>query len=195
MEAIGRLLEKTLLHYEKKEYPSAEKLVDELLASDPNFHKAWFLKGVILEETGRRAEAEKYYEKAGNLFTMWIRLALQLHEVDPERAVKYYERVLELDPGFNMALLNKGLICEKTGRLEEARTCFRSLSPGKELFSKVVIPVGFIVFLIGSGVMLLQRGEKIISMFAFASTVFCFFWLRRDAGTAVKMLLKKNAYK
>jgi hypothetical protein len=58
-----------------------------------------------------------------------------------------------------------------------------------------VIPVGFIVFLIGSGVMLLQRGEKIISMFAFASTVFCFFWLRRDAGTAVKMLLKKNAYK
>ncbi len=53
MESIEKLLEKMLLHYEKKEYSSAEKLADELLASQPTFHKAWFLKGVILEETGR----------------------------------------------------------------------------------------------------------------------------------------------
>jgi outer membrane protein assembly factor BamD (BamD/ComL family) len=49
MESIGRLLEKVITHYEKKEYDGAEKAVDELLASHPDFHRAQFLKAVILE--------------------------------------------------------------------------------------------------------------------------------------------------
>ena len=61
MQSIGQLLEEALLHFEKKEYVKAGKLVDELLASNPEFHRGWFLKGVILEETGRPAEAEKCY--------------------------------------------------------------------------------------------------------------------------------------
>lgn len=195
MEAIGKLLERILFHYEKKEYSSAEKLVDDLLATDLNFHKAWFLKGVILEETGRAAEAEKNYAKAGNLFTMWIRLALQLHEADPDRAIRYYERVLQLDPRFNIALLNKGLIHEKMGKLDEARACFRNLSPAKEVFSKIVIPAGFMAFLVGSGLVLVKKGDMIISTFVFASALICFLWLKRDAGMAVKMLLKKSKYK
>ncbi len=194
MEEIGKLLEGMLSHYEKKEYSSALKLADELLSHRPDFQKAWFLKGVILEETGKRAEAEKMYEKAGNLFTMWIRLALQLHEVDPERAIHYYERVLESERKFNLALFNKGLLCEKLGRLDEARACFRNLSPGKEVFSKIVIPIGFMVLLIGSGLMLIGRGEKIISMFAFVSALVCILWLKRDGSMAVKMLLKKSKY-
>ena len=195
MESIERLMEKMLRHYEKKEYSSAEKLANELLASQPTFHKAWFLKGVILEETGRSSEAEKMYEKAGNLFNMWIRLALQLHDVDAERAIEYYERALQLDCTFNLALLNKGLLYEKMGKLDEARACFRNLSPGKEVLSKVVIPAGFMALLLGSGLMLVQKGDWIISLFSFASTVVCFFWLKRDAGVAVKILLKKNKYK
>ena len=195
MESIEKLLEKMLLHYEKKEYSSAEKLADELLASHPTFHKAWFLKGVILEETGRRSEAEKMYEKAGNLFTMWIRLALQLHDVDPDRAIEYYERVLQLDRTFNLALLNKGLLYEKMGKLDEARACFRNLSPIKEVFSKIVIPGGFMALLIGSGIVLVEKGDKIIPIFVFASALVCFLWLKRDAGVALKMLPKKRKYR
>ncbi len=148
-----------------------------------------------MRRPGERPEAEKMYEKAGNLFNMWIRLALQLHEVDPDRAIEYYERVLQLDRTFNLALLNKGLLYEKMGRLDEARSCFRNLSPGKELISKVVIPAGFMALLIGSGLMLVHKGDMIISMFSFASAVVCFFWLKRDAGMAIKMLMKKNKYK
>lgn len=69
MQSIGQLLEEALLHFEKKEYVKAGKLVDELLASNPEFHRGWFLKGVILEETGRPAEAEKCYRRRGTFLT------------------------------------------------------------------------------------------------------------------------------
>jgi tetratricopeptide (TPR) repeat protein len=195
MASIETLMAEMLSHYEKKEYADAEKYADELLAVRPDFHRAWFLKGVILEETGKRAEAKRMFEKAGDLFTLWIRLALQLDDTDPERAIQYYGRALELEPGFNLALLNRGLLCEKTGRLDEARACFRKLSPGKEVFSKIVIPGGFMALLIGTGVLLLERGEKIISMFTFVSALVCLLWLRRDGTTALKMLLKKSKYR
>jgi tetratricopeptide (TPR) repeat protein len=195
MESIKKLMDGILSHYEKKEYAAAMELVDDLLAMEPTYQKAWFLRGAILEETGKRAEAEKQYEKAGDLFTMWIRTAMQLQEVDPERALVYYGRVIESDPTFNPALLNKGLICEKMGKLDEARACFRRLSPGKELFSKVVTPTGFMALLLGSGLMLVHRGDWVIAMFSFVSALVCFFWLKRDAGMAIKMLTKKMKYK
>jgi predicted Zn-dependent protease len=78
MESISKVLGEILSHYEKKEYASAEKAADELIAAHPDFNHGQFLKAVILEETGRAPEAEKFYEKAGNRFTLWYRLAMQL---------------------------------------------------------------------------------------------------------------------
>lgn len=195
MASLETLLAEMLSHYERKEYADAGRCADELLASRPDFHRAWFLKGVILEEAGKRAEAKQMFEKAGDLFTLWVRLALQLDEADPDRAIHCYGRALELEPAFNLALLNKGLLCEKKGRLDEARACFRKLSPGKEVLSKIVIPGGFMALLIGSGVLLLQRGEKIISMFTFVSALVCLLWLKRDGTMALRMLLKKSKYR
>lgn len=194
MQSIGELLEKTLLHFEKKEYDEAEKLVDELLAANPDFHRGWFLKGVILEETGRSAEAGKCYDKGGNLFNMWFRLALQLEESDPERALSYYDRVLQGDQKHNMVWLNKGLLYEKMGRTGEAGKCFRNLAPAREILSRIIVPVGFMAFLIGGTIAMFQRGNRTMSLIVAGAAVFCFFWLRRDAGTAVTMFLKKSKY-
>ena len=195
MESIGKLLEQTLTHYERKEYGEAERLVDILLAGNPQFHRGWFLKGVIFEETGRAGDAEQYYVKAGNLFNMWSRLAMQLDQTDPKRALVYYDRALQMDPANNALLLRKGLLLEKTGGKGQAEACFRKLSLRRELFSRLVAPLGFMVFLITGGVMMFARGERSLSFFAFASAVVCFFWLKRDAGAAITMLQKKNEYK
>jgi tetratricopeptide (TPR) repeat protein len=195
MESIGRLLEKAITHYEKKEYDGAEKAVDELLASHPDFHRAQFLKAVILEESGRADEAEKHYDKAGNKFTLWLRLALQLHDVDPERAITYYERVSKMDPQNNMIWFNLGNLYEKMHRFDEARLCFRNLSPVKEIASRIFIPLGFMIFLAGGAILMIQRGEKALASLVIASAVFCLVWLRRDGGKAVQMLAKKNKYK
>jgi len=195
MESIGKLLEKAITHYEKKEYDSAEKTVDELLASHPDFHRAQFLKAVILEETGRAGEAEKHYAKAGNKFTLWIRLALQLHDVDPERAITYYERSSKMDPQNNLILFNMGNLFEKMRRFDEARMCFRNLAPVKEIASRIFIPLGFMIFLAAGAILMIQRGEKALASLMIASAVFCLIWLKRDGGKAVQMLRKKNKYK
>jgi len=195
MESIGKLLEKVIILYEKKEYDGAQKAVDELLASHPDFHRAQFLKAVILEETGRSDEAEKHYAKAGNKFTLWIRLALQLHDVDPERAIMYYERVSKMDPQNNLVWFNLGNLYEKMHRIEEARLCFRNLSPVKEIASRIFIPLGFMIFLVGGAILMIQHGEKVLSSLVIASAVFCLVWLKRDSGKAMQMLGKKIKYK
>jgi tetratricopeptide (TPR) repeat protein len=195
MEAVGNQLEIILKHYEQKDYVGAEKLLDDLLVSQPNFHRAWFLKGVVLEETGRKDEAEKFYEKAGNCFTLWFRLAMQLQEVDPQRAIFYFDRVSEMDNKNNMIWFHKGMLSEKLGNLDEARRCFRQLSPLREILSRIIIPSGFMVFLIIGAVMMIKRNEIALSLVVIASAVFCMFWLKRDAGQAVQMLAKKNQYR
>ncbi len=195
MESIGKKLETILTQYEKKEYVAAEKATDELLASHPDFPRAQFLKAVILEETGRASDAEKYYEKSGNRYTLWLRLAAQLQEIDPERALTYYERVSKMDPENNLIWFNLGNLHEKAGRLEDARVCFRNLSPGREVLSRIFIPLGFMIFLVSGAVMMVRRGEKGLTAVVIASAIFCLFWLKRDGGKAVQMLMKKNKYK
>jgi tetratricopeptide (TPR) repeat protein len=192
MESISKLLNQILGYYEKKEYDAAEKAVDMLLISHPDFHRGQFMKAVILEETGRAVDAERHYEKSGNRYTLWGRLAMQLQDIDPDRAIMYYERVTRMDPQNSLLWFNLGELYEKQGRPEDARECYRKLSPVKEVLSKIFIPLGFMIFLISGGAMMLQRGERGLAAVVIASAVFCGFWLKRDAGKAVRMIVKKS---
>jgi tetratricopeptide (TPR) repeat protein len=192
MESISKLLNQILGHYEKKEYVAAENAVDMLLVSHPDFHRGQFMKAVILEETGRAADAERHYEKAGNRYTLWSRLAMQLQDVDPDRSIIYYERVTKADPQNNLLWFNLGALYEKKGRPDDARECFRNLSPLKEILSKIFIPLGFMIFLISGGAMMIKRGEQGLAAVVIASAVFCAFWLKRDAGKAIQMIVKKS---
>ncbi len=192
MRSVGTLLEKILAHYEKKEYENAEKLADELIAAHPDFHRGQFLKAVVLEETGRAAEAESYYVRAGNRLTLWSRLALQLHDTDPQRALRYYERVSRMDPQNNLIWFSMGTLYEKQGRTDEARACFRNLSPFREVLSGIVIPLGFLIIMLGGCAAMIKRGDTVIAAFLIASALMCLLWLKRDGGRAVRMLAKKK---
>lgn len=195
MKALGELLEKSLDFYQQKKYRKAEECVDSMLARNPNFHRALFLKGVILEETGRVAAAQEYLGKAGSLYTLYFRLAMQLDEGDPERALGYYDRVLGLNPWDNNILFHKGLLCERLGKRDEAKECFLRINAVKELFSRVAVPTGFMLFLLVGGIMMILKGEKVLGMLTVGMSVFCVFWLKRDAGTALQMFAKKKEYK
>lgn len=195
MESISKLLNQILGHYEKKEYDAAENAVDRLLVSHPNFHRAQFMKAVILEETGRTDAAEQHYALSGNRYTLWSRLAVQLHDIDPGRALIYYERVTQADPQNNMLWFGLGELYEKMGRPDDAKQCYRNLSPVKEVLSRIFIPLGFMIFLLSGAIAMLQRGEKGLAAVVIASAVFCAFWLKRDAGKALQMIMKKSAAK
>lgn len=194
MESVRELLEETLRHYEQKNYKGAEKSVNALLAADPNFHRGWFLKGIILEETGRTAEAQDCFSKAGNVYTLTARLALQLQESDPQRAHTYFDRALSMDPKNNFLWFHRGLLFEKMGNREEARKSYKKLSLAKEVFSKVFIPVGFMVILLVSAIVMMRMGERVFLWFVLVSAIFCIFWIKRDAGTALQMVRKKRSY-
>jgi tetratricopeptide (TPR) repeat protein len=191
MESITKLLNQILAHYEKKEYEAAEKLVDALLLSHPDFHRGQFMKAVILEETGRAAEAESYYARSGNRYTLWSRLALQLHDIDPARALTYYERVTQADPQNNALWFGLADLYEKMGRPADAQACYRNLQPVKEILSRIFIPLGFMIFLLSGAIAMIQRGETGLAVVVVAASVFCVFWLKRDAGKAVQMAVKK----
>jgi tetratricopeptide (TPR) repeat protein len=192
MESIGKQLNQIIAYYEKKEYGAAEKMVDALLVAHPDFHRGQFIKAVILEETGRADDAEQHYAKAGNRYTLWSRLAVQLHDIDPDRALTYYKRVTEMDPQNNILWFRLGELYEKMGRHDDARECYKNLSPVKEVLSRIFIPLGFMIFLISGAVMMIQRGEKGLSIVVIAAAFFCVFWLKRDAGKAIQMVAKKN---
>ena len=190
MESIGNLLNQILGHYEKKEYEAAEKAVDALLASHPDFHRGQFMKAVILEETGRAADAEEHYVKAGNRYTLWSRLAMQLQDIDPDRAITYYERTAKADPQNSVLWFNLGELYERKGRSGDARECYRNLSPVKEVLSKIFIPLGFMIFLISGATMMIRHGDKGLPVVVIASAIFCLFWLKRDGGKALQMVMK-----
>lgn len=192
MRSIGRLLETTIAHYEKKEYQAAEKTVNELISAHPDFQQGQFLKAVILDETGRTDEAEKYYARSGNRHTLWIRLALQLENADPQRSIMYYERAAGNDAQNNLLWFNLGNLYEKMGRPGDARTCYKKLSPLREVFSRILIPAGFLILLTTGGIMMFQRGDSALGSVAILSALFCVYWLRRDGSKAVQMTMKKK---
>jgi hypothetical protein len=86
------------------------------------------------------------------------------------------------------------MLHEKLGDHKKAKECFEKLAPKREMFSRVVSPVAFMLFLLIGGILMISRGEKILSLFAFASALICFFWLKRDAGTAITIFRKKRQY-
>jgi hypothetical protein len=51
------------------------------------------------------------------------------------------------------------------------------------------------IFLISGAIMMIRRGETGLTAVVIASAIFCIFWIKRDAGKAIQMLMKKNKYR
>ena len=195
MVPIGKTLEKTLFHYERKEYAEAEKGADAIIADYPEFTRAIFIKAVILEETGRADEAEQYYRRAGTLFPLWLRLALQLKDVDAERSLKYFEKASVLDGGNNTVWLGIGTIHEKMGNHDKASQCFQKIDLRNEIIARLLSPVGFFILMVIGSVMMLRHGDTALALLVIASAVICLLWIKRDAGSVLQMIKKKKTYK
>ncbi len=194
MQAIGKLFEIAIAYYEKKEYKEADRSVDELLALHPDFQRGHFIKAVILEETGKTSKAEEHYAKCGNRYTLWFRLASQLESVDPQRALQYYERVSQYDTQNNMLWFNLGSLFERMGRKEDAGKCFGKMQMLREVLSRVLIPLGFLIIMVTGARLMLLKGDYGLSAVVVASAIFCIFWLKRDGGKALQMMRKKRQY-
>jgi hypothetical protein len=97
-----------------------------------------------------------------------------------------------MDRQNNMLWFNLGSLYEQLGRPDEARRCFRNIAPAKEVVSTILIPLGFMIFLISGATMMFQHGDKGLPIVVIASAIFCLFWLKRDGGRALQMMMKKK---
>ena len=73
-----------------------------------------------------------------------------------------------------------------------ARSCARDLFvySAALAYSWLFALFPFMIFLLSGGAMMIQRGERGLAAVVIASAVFCAFWLKRDAGKAIKMIVK-----
>jgi hypothetical protein len=64
-----------------------------------------------------------------------------------------------MDPQNNLVWFNLGNLYEKMHRFDEARLCFRNLSPVKEIASRYS-SLGFMIFLVGGAILMIQRAKR-----------------------------------
>ena len=195
MASLKKALDKALAHYERKEYAEAERGADIMVEEFPDFTHGQFLKAVILEETGRTEQAQEYYRKAGKLFLMWTRLAMKLQDIDPERAIVYFEKARSLDSGNNQLIYSLGLAYEKTGRTAEARKCFQTINMQREVITRLLSPFGFLIIMLAGTVAMVNRRDFVLASLVAASAVICLLWLKRDGGLVLRMMKKKASYR
>lgn len=193
MASLRKALDKALAHYEKKDYAEAERGADVIVAGFPDFARGQFLKAVILEETGRDKEAEAYFRKAGPLFPLFFRLALQLRDSDPERALRYFEKAIAMDADNNLLRYNLGIVYEKLNRPDDARRSFQQIDVRREVLTRLLSPLGFFIIMVAGAIAMLRRGDLILASLVIASAAICFLWLKRDGGQVLAMVKKKSA--
>ncbi|MFU8802999.1 MAG: HEAT repeat domain-containing protein [Bradymonadaceae bacterium] len=114
------------------DYDAAEKLFLELIAMEPISSatvSGAIALGQIYVETNRRAEALALYEgfatRAGDIPELILVLARTYASLgEPDRALKAYEKTIELEPDFVFVLPEIGTLHAQAGRTEEAGAAY-----------------------------------------------------------------------
>jgi len=122
---------------EKKDYPAAEKSLQEATSKDPKNFRAWYDLGFLYNATDRPSEAIEAYRKSveanSQVFESNLNLGLLLERKADPQAAKYLAAAITLKPAshpeksLSQAYLSLGHVLEKTSP-EEALTSYRKAS-------------------------------------------------------------------
>ncbi|MDB9543157.1 tetratricopeptide repeat protein [Microcystis aeruginosa CS-1036] len=117
--------EKGLIHAMGKEYEQAIASYDRALEIKPDYHEAWFIRGIALGNLGRFEEAIASYDRAlefkPDKHEAWCNRGIALGNLGRfEEAIASYDRALEIKPDYHGAWNNRGFALGNLGRFEEA---------------------------------------------------------------------------
>jgi Tfp pilus assembly protein PilF len=115
-------------------YPQAEKELRFALGIDSRRAETHGALAILLDLTGRGAEALDHHRRAVSRSPGDARLrnnyGFSLYVAgDTDAAIAHLERALALDPGLAQAHLNLGFAYGRAGRLDEAGRAFRAALP------------------------------------------------------------------
>lgn len=108
---------------EKKDYTTAEKLLNDAVAKAPKDYLAWYDLGYVLAATGRKPEAIEAYRKSvankPDVFESNLNLGTLLASTNPPEAADFLRKATQLKPtahrdeGLERAWLSLGHVLEK----------------------------------------------------------------------------------
>ncbi len=153
---------------EKKDYPPAEKFLQDAVAKDPKSFRAWYDLGFLYNATDRQSEAIEAYRKSveanpqvfesnlnlglllerkgdpqaakylaaaitlkpashpeKNLSQAYLSLGHVLEKINPDEAIKAYQKAAELQPGDAEPHLEAAILLEQQKKLPEASREFQ----------------------------------------------------------------------
>ena len=107
-----------------EEYEAALKAFDKAIEINPEYHQAWYNRGIALGKLGRLEEAVTSYDKANQIkpkyHKAWYNRGIALRKLGKfEQAVAAFDKVIEIKPDDEAAWLNKGNALIKLGRWKE----------------------------------------------------------------------------
>ncbi|MBI3553055.1 MAG: tetratricopeptide repeat protein [Elusimicrobia bacterium] len=116
-------------------YDESLKAMDENLAIDPDHKLTIANKGTVLSKMGRVDDAIVLFERAMALdcadMSSWKNKAVCLRDLkQPERFARFLDETLAAKPGHELALLFKGDLELKSGRLDAAKGLYRTFLAG-----------------------------------------------------------------
>jgi len=106
------LRELGLLFAAEQDYGNAITSWEKVLAINPDYHEAWYNRGVELDDLGRKEEAIQSYDKAVDIkpddHEAWNNRGYALSDLGRyEEAVQSYDQALNIKPDFANAYYNK----------------------------------------------------------------------------------------
>jgi tetratricopeptide (TPR) repeat protein len=119
------LLKKGNLMYSDKEYEAALFSYDQALKFKPDYHEAWYNRGITLGNLGRLEEAISSYDQAlkfkPDYHEAWEKRGNALRNLGQvEEAISSYDQALKFKPDLHQAWNNRGYALLNLERLEEA---------------------------------------------------------------------------
>ena len=129
-----------IVYAKQNQWAQAISNYQKAIQLNPNYADAYYNYGVALEEQSQFKEAhqqyvaclkrdKKHYRACNNIGQLYIRW-----DIEPERALKWIEKSLEIQPNFPEAHLNHGWILSKLKQYKESGEAFErylKLSPDK----------------------------------------------------------------
>jgi tetratricopeptide (TPR) repeat protein len=128
-ESISSLLKLSEFQLILKRYPDAMNTLNRIHKIAPQNADAYFMKGLVIKETGDTSQAIGMFQSATKenprLIDAWINLG-QLHEaLNDQDAIRYFDGGLSVSPDHPLLLHAKAQYLAGQDRIEEAKLVYR----------------------------------------------------------------------
>ncbi|KOP27642.1 hypothetical protein AMR41_03900 [Hapalosiphon sp. MRB220] len=128
-DEVETYLKQAMKQFNAGDFEEAIASFDKAVEIKPDYHEAWFLCGVVLDNLGRYEDAIASYDKAVEIKPdyrlAWYNRGNALDNLGRyEDAIASFDKAVEIKPDYHLAWHKRGIALDNLGRYEEAITSY-----------------------------------------------------------------------